>query len=56
MGPIVFSVLHNLCGTTILTIWKETRSRKWTVIGALMPLAFAVTFALATLARMWPLL
>ena len=55
---MLFSVLHNPCATTILTIWKETRSRKWTVIGTLMPLAFAfaVTFAVATLARMWPLL
>lgn len=53
MGPIVFSVLHNPCSTTILTIWKETRSKRWTAIGALMPLAFAVTFAVATLAKLW---
>lgn len=46
---MVFSLLHNPCGTTILTIWKETRSRKWTLIGALMPLglAFLVTFLVA---------
>ena len=50
---MLFSVLHNPCATTILTIWRETRSRKWTAVGALMPLVFAflVTFAVATLVR-----
>ena len=51
---MLFSLLHNPCATTILTIWKETRSARWTVIGSLMPLAFAflVTFAVATLWRL----
>ena len=46
---MLFAVLHNPCSTTILTIWKETRSRKWTVIGALMPLliGFIVTVLFA---------
>lgn len=50
---MLFSLLHNPCATTIITIWKETRSARWTTIGALMPLAFAfaVTFAVATLWR-----
>ena len=50
---MLFSVLHNPCATTILTIWRETRSRKWTAVGALMPLVFAflVTFVVATLVR-----
>ena len=50
---MLFSVLHNPCATTILTIWRETRSRKWTAVGALMPLffAFLVTFVVATLVR-----
>lgn len=50
---MLFSLLHNPCGTTILTIWKETRSRKWTLIGALMPfgLAFLVTFLVASAVR-----
>jgi ferrous iron transport protein B len=51
---MLFSLLHNPCATTIYTIWKETGRLKWTLIGALMPLAiaFAVTFAVAQLARM----
>ena len=50
---MLFSLLHSPCATTILTIWKETRSRKWTTVGALMPLAFAflVTFLVATTVR-----
>jgi ferrous iron transport protein B len=51
---MLFSLLHNPCGTTILTIWKETRRLKWTLLGAFLPLAiaFAVTFTIAQLARL----
>jgi ferrous iron transport protein B len=51
---MLFSVLHNPCSTTIWTIYKETGSAKWTTLGALLPLsiAFAVTFAVAQIARM----
>ena len=40
---IVFSVLHYPCATTLWTIWHETRDFKWTLLGALMPLAAAVS-------------
>jgi ferrous iron transport protein B len=52
---MLFSLLHNPCGTTIWTIWRETRSAKWTVFGALMPLAIAVVICamIATLARLF---
>jgi ferrous iron transport protein B len=42
---MLFSLLHNPCGTTILTIYRETKSAKWTAIATLLPLAlgFAVT-------------
>jgi ferrous iron transport protein B len=51
---MLFSVLHNPCSTTIWTIYKETKSKKWTTLGSLLPLslAFAVTFAVAQLAHM----
>ncbi|MGD9899079.1 MAG: nucleoside recognition domain-containing protein [Calditrichaceae bacterium] len=50
---MLFSLLHNPCSTTIMTIWKETKSAKWTIIGALMPLslAFIVTFIVAQVVR-----
>jgi ferrous iron transport protein B len=52
---MLFSLLHNPCATTIVTMWKETRSRKWTTLGALMPLgiAFVVTFVVAGAMRVW---
>jgi ferrous iron transport protein B len=51
---MLFSLLHNPCATTIITIYKETLSKKWAAIGALMPLsiAFVVCFITATLARL----
>ncbi len=50
---MLFSLLHNPCGTTIITIYKETLSARWATIGALMPLsvAFLVCFLTATIAR-----
>jgi ferrous iron transport protein B len=50
---MLFSLLHNPCATTIITIYKETLSARWATIGALMPLAiaFLVTFLTATIAR-----
>lgn len=51
---MLFSLLHSPCATTIITIWKETRSARWTTIGALMPLAIAlvVCFLVATVWRL----
>ena len=51
---MLFSLLHNPCATTIITIWKETRSGKWTAWGALAPLglAFLVTFLVASADRL----
>jgi ferrous iron transport protein B len=52
---MLFALLHNPCATTIITIYKETLSKRWTAIGALMPLAiaFIVTFLVATIWRLW---
>ena len=51
---MLFSLLHNPCATTIITIYRETLSRKWATIGALMPLglAFLVTFVVAAVWRL----
>jgi ferrous iron transport protein B len=50
---MLFSLLHNPCSTTIWTMYKETGSKRWTTLGALMPLAiaFAVCFAVAQTIR-----
>jgi ferrous iron transport protein B len=52
---MLFSLIHNPCSTTILTIYRETKSLKWTTVATLMPvgLGFAVTFATATVARLF---
>lgn len=51
---MLFSLLHNPCSTTLLTIWQETRSRRWTAVAALLPLTigFGVTLLTATIARL----
>ena len=53
ISVMLFSLLHNPCSTTIYTIYKETGSKKWATISALMPLAlgFAVTFVVAQVWR-----
>ena len=52
---MLFSLIHNPCSTTIYTIYKETRSIKWTAISALMPVAmgFIITFFVAQLWRIF---
>jgi len=54
MNLMLFSLLHNPCSTTIMTIWQETRSAKWTTIASLLPVAlgFIVCFLTATVARL----
>jgi ferrous iron transport protein B len=51
---MLFSLLHNPCSTTILTIWNETKNLKWTAVATLLPLSLAliVTFATAAIARL----
>ncbi len=51
---MLFSLLHNPCGTTILTIYRETNSKKWAALSVVITLgvAFLVTFLTATVARL----
>jgi ferrous iron transport protein B len=51
---LTFVLLHNPCGTTIYTMYKETRSWKWTALGTLMPvvMGIALCIAIATAWRM----
>jgi ferrous iron transport protein B len=50
---MLFSLVHNPCSTTIYTIWKETRSAKWTAFSALLPLGmgFVICFLVAQVWR-----
>ncbi len=38
----IFSMFHFPCSTTLLTIWKETKSVKWTLMSVITPLAAGV--------------
>lgn len=51
---MLFSLLHNPCSTTLYTIYKESGSKKWTAVAALLPLAMGlvVTFVVAQVWRL----
>ncbi len=51
---MLFALLHNPCATTILTIYKETKSLKWAAVSVVITLgaAFLVTFLVASFARL----
>lgn len=53
LNVMLFSLLHWPCATTILTIKKETGSKKWTLLSVLIPtvIAFVVCFITASIAR-----
>ncbi len=55
---MLFSLLHNPCSTTIWTIWKETKSFKWTTVATVLPvvLGIAVCFLTAGFARIFGLI
>lgn len=52
---LLFSLCHNPCSTTIYTIYKETRSWRWTALATLFPLAVGVLVC-AAVAGCWRLL
>ncbi len=51
---MLFSLLHNPCSTTIYTIYKETKSAKWTTIASILPviMGFVITFLVAQIWRL----
>ncbi len=54
VSMMLFVLLHNPCATTLLTIYKETGSKKWMALAAAIPLGigFVVTTTVATVVRM----
>ena len=52
---MLFSLIHNPCSTTIYTIYKETRSIKWTIISALLPVVMGLVLCFFV-AQIWRLL
>ena len=52
---MLFSLLHNPCSTTIYTIYKETRSARWTTVASLLPVAMGLSVCFLV-AQVWRLL
>jgi ferrous iron transport protein B len=52
---MIFSLLHNPCSTTIYTIYKETKSVKWTLVSTILPVAMGliVTFFVTQIWRLF---
>ncbi len=49
---MLFSLCHNPCSTTIYTIWKETKSRKWTLLSTVIPLVIGFVLC-GTTSLLW---
>ncbi|MEN9974459.1 MAG: hypothetical protein RLZZ282_465, partial [Verrucomicrobiota bacterium] len=49
---MLFSLCHNPCSTTLYTIYQETKSVKWTLVSALLPLAIGCALC-AVVAAVW---
>jgi ferrous iron transport protein B len=51
---MLFSLIHNPCSTTIFTIWKETRSLRWTAVSTLLPVVMGLVVCFLV-AQVWRL-
>lgn len=51
---MLFSLFHWPCSTTCITVWKETKSRRWTAVAVLLPTVLGAVLCLlvATVARL----
>ena len=52
---MLFSLLHNPCSTTIFTIYKETKSMKWTMISTFLPVVMGIVVCFFV-AQIWRLI
>jgi len=52
---MLFSLLHNPCSTTIFTIYRETKSWKWTTVATILPIIFGLVVCFLV-AQFWRLL
>ena len=54
---VVFTLLHWPCATTLLTVYRETKSLKWTALAFFLPTAcgMGICFVIAAAARLFGL-
>ena len=55
LNLMLFSLLHNPCSTTIYTIYKETKSVKWTAVATVIPIVMGVIICFL-IAQIWRIL
>ena len=48
INVMIFTVFHFPCATTLLTIKKETKSLKWTIVGFIIPTMCGVLLCIFT--------
>ncbi len=48
LSTMLFSLMHWPCSTTVLTIARETKSAKWTLVSVLLPTAFGAALCALT--------
>ena len=48
LNVMLFSLFHFPCSTTLLTVYKETKSGKWTLLSLLLPLVLGVMLCVLT--------
>jgi len=51
---MLFSLIHNPCSTTIYTIFKETKSTKWTLVSTFLPIVLGIVIT-SLIALIWRL-
>ncbi len=52
---MIFSLVHNPCSTTIVTIYKETGSKKWTAVSTLLPVVMGLALCFVV-TQIWQIL
>lgn len=55
LSTIIFTLLHFPCATTLVTIYKETNSKKWVILSILIPFSLGLFFAyiINFIGRIW---
>ena len=48
LNVMLFSLFHFPCSTTLLTIYRETGSKKWTLLAFLLPTAIGMLLCMIT--------
>ena len=50
LNTMLLCLFHSPCSTTLLTVYQETRSKKWTLIACLLPVLIGIGLCLLTTA------